>query len=270
MAQKYGFSCRAVASRYILSERRRRFPNGKDSAVRGLTGGGAILCMLAGVALLGGCVQDDPDPSSAKGAGASSAHPSKSPSSKGDGVSSAHPSRSPSTPGPTESTRPTSSSRSSVPAATPAPHTPDDGVTRTPSSPEDPVPPSPKRKRKAVGWAGVYGSGHHDPDDASPWYVALARQDCGSVVAERDDLAVTKELVRGLRAVCPASDPAGQPDWDVAEEVSDSVALPDKTASCDESSGFHLLLTLVEMHRKDPDVTFRVVDDGPGGGSCKG
>lgn len=151
------------------------------------------------------------------------------------------------------------------------PHTPDDGVTRTQSRPEDPFPTSPKeRKRKAVGWAGVYGSGLHEPDNASPWYVALARQDCGSVVADRDDRAVTKELVRGLRAVCPAPDPDGKPDWDLAEEVSDSVEPPDKTASCDESSGFNLLQTLVEMHRKDPDVTFRVVEDGPGAGRCKG
>lgn len=222
--------------------------------MRGSQLGGMILGLIAGVALLSGCMTDDPDPPSVGSSGAPGAEiPSAAPS---ESDSLRHPS-------------PTSSLRSSVPGATSVPQTPDDGVTRTQRGTEDPFPASPgERKRKAVGWAGVFGSGNHDPDGASPWFVALAEKDCESVVAERDESEETKKLIRGIRAVCPVSDPDGHPDWEVAEEVSDSVETPDETL-CDDSAGFHLLRTLVEMHRKDPDVVFRVAEEGPGAGRCK-
>lgn len=221
--------------------------------MRGLRRGGTILCVLAGAALLGGCAEDEPDP----------------PSAKSSSVSSENPSASLPAPHSTESPNPTTSLRSSVPSLPPVSQTPDDGVTRTQRGTEDPFPASPgERKRKAVGWAGVFGGGNHDPEGAAPWYMALAEKDCASVVAERDDRKETKELIRGIRAVCPVSDPDGRPDWAVAEEVAASVEAPD-AESCDESVGFDLLRTLVEVHKKDPEVVFRVVDDGPGAGSCK-
>lgn len=221
--------------------------------MRGIERGAMILCLLVGVALLGGCTKDKAEPPSA----------AKSPGSPSKASSSP-----PSLPGSPETPGPTSSLRRSVPSASSAPQTPDDGATPTQNGNEDASPEERKRKRKAVGWAGVFGSGNHDPELASPWFVALAEKDCGSVVAGQDEPEETKKLVRGIRAVCPVSDPNGQPDWEVAEEVAGSVEPPDET-SCDDNEGFDLLRTLVEMHKRDPNVAFYVADDGPGSGSCK-